>query len=276
VLRRSSTSKVRHAAAVAQPYAERVVTDPKLRGHAMVALASALRARSRLLASAGLAGLVWRLANDPALQAEFQRVGAELRELGRRGERERLRRRRRRRLIAGGVALAGVAAAAAASRVARRSAPVEQAIEVDVPVTTAYNQWTQFEEFPRFMDGVDRVEQLDDTTLHWVVSFGGKRHEFNADITEQRPDERVAWTTTRGKRHAGVVTFHRLGDDRSRIFVQMEWEPEGLYERVGGFLGIDRRRVKGDLRRFKELIETRREESGAWRGEVEHGEVVPG
>jgi uncharacterized membrane protein len=276
VFRKSRTSQVRHAAAAAQPYAEQVIADPKQRGHVLAAVTSALRARNRLLASAGLAGLAWRLANDAALQTELQRVGAELRELARRGERERLRRRRRRRLIAGGFALAGIATAAAGSRVARRGSHVEQAIEVDVPVTTAYNQWTQFEEFPLFMEGVDRVEQLDETSLHWVVSFGGRRHEFDADITEQRPDDRVAWTTTGGKRHSGVVTFHRLGDDRSRLFVQMEWEPEGLYERVGTVLGADRRRIKGDLRRFKQLIESRGEESGAWRGEVEQGEVVRG
>jgi uncharacterized membrane protein len=153
-------------------------------------------------------------------------------------------------------------------------ATIEQSIEVDVPVTTAYNQWTQFEEFPSFMDGVDEVRQLDDTHLHWVVSNGGKHYEFDTEISEQRPDERVAWHTTDGKSHAGVVTFHRLDDEHCKIMVQLDWEPEGMLETLGKALGSDDRRVKGDLERFKEQIERRGGEDGAWRGEVEQGDVV--
>ena len=153
-------------------------------------------------------------------------------------------------------------------------ASVEQSIEVNVPVSTAYNQWTQFEEFPQFMDGVDEVKQLDDTHLHWVVSFGGKRDEVDAEITEQRPDERIAWRTTDGKTHEGVVTFQRLDDARTQLSVRMDWEPEGVYESVGSAVGADDRRVQGDLARFKELIESRGQETGAWRGEVEQGNVV--
>jgi uncharacterized membrane protein len=222
----------------------------------------------------GIAGLGWRLANDEALQSELRRIAAELSELGRRGERAQIRRRRRRRLLIGGTAFAALAAVAAARSALQRSSRVEQSTEVEVPVTTAYNQWTQFEEFPMFMEGVDRVEQLDDTHLHWGVSFGGRRHEFDAEIIEQRPDERVVWTATAGKRHSGVVTFQPLGDERTRVTVQMDWEPEGLYERAGGVVGVDQRRVKGDLRRFKQLIEGRGAESGRWRGEVEQAEVV--
>ena len=153
-------------------------------------------------------------------------------------------------------------------------ARIEESIEVNVPVATAYNQWTQFEEFPQFMEGVEEVRQLDDTHLHWVVSHKGQRHEFDAEISEQRPDERVAWRTTDGKSHAGVVTFHRLDDNRCMIMVQMDWEPEGMLETLGSALGSDDRRVKEDLARFKELIERRGSESGAWRGEVEHGDTV--
>ena len=151
---------------------------------------------------------------------------------------------------------------------------IEQAIEVDVPVTTAYNQWTQFEEFPLFMDGVDAVKQVDDTHLHWVVSHRGKRHEFDAEITEQKPDERVAWKTVDGKAHAGVVTFHRLDDSHSRVMAQITWEPEGMLETLGAALGSDDRRVKGDLERFKEMIESRGIETGAWRGEVDRPDVA--
>ena len=153
---------------------------------------------------------------------------------------------------------------------------IEKSIEVGVPVTTAYNQWTQFEEFPRFMEGIDEVRQLDDTHLHWVASVGGQRHEWDAEITEQRPDDRVAWRSIGGKGNAGVVTFHHLDQNRSKVMVQMEWEAEGLLEQLGGALGADERRVEGDLERFKKLIERRGVESGAWRGEVEQGQVTRG
>ncbi len=145
---------------------------------------------------------------------------------------------------------------------------IEQSIEVNVPVSTAYNQWTQFEEFPEFMEGVESVTQIDDTHLHWVAEIAGKRHDWKAEITEQLPDERVAWRNTDGKENAGVVTFHKLGDGRSRVMVQMDFVPEGIKEKLGDLLGAPDRRVKGDLERFKELIETRGRESGAWRGEV--------
>jgi uncharacterized membrane protein len=148
-------------------------------------------------------------------------------------------------------------------------AEVTESVDVHVPVQTAYNQWTQFEEFPRFMEGVEEVQQLDNTHLHWVAEVGGKRHEWDAEITEQRPDERVAWKSTNGKENAGVVTFHRLDDTTTRITVQMSWEPEGIIEQAGAAIGADERRVRGDLERFKELIEARGQASGAWRGEVE-------
>jgi uncharacterized membrane protein len=147
-------------------------------------------------------------------------------------------------------------------------ATIEQSIDVEVPVETAYNQWTQFEEFPRFMEGVEEVRQLDDTHLHWVAELGGSRHEWDAVITEQNPDERVAWRNTDGKDNAGVVTFHRLDDDRSRVMVQIDFVPEGIKEKLGSALGAPDRRVQGDLERFKELIESRGRESGSWRGEV--------
>ena len=145
---------------------------------------------------------------------------------------------------------------------------IEESIEVNVPITTAYNQWTQFEEFPQFMEGVESVQQLDETHVRWVTQVGGKREEWDAEITEQRPEERVAWKATGGKQNAGVVTFHRLDDATTKVMVQMEWQPEGVLERVGDLVGADERRVKGDLQRFKEMIESRGTETGAWRGEV--------
>lgn len=152
-------------------------------------------------------------------------------------------------------------------------ATIEQSIDVDVPVSTAYNQWTQFEEFPRFMDGVEELRQIDDTHLHWIVSHNGKRHEFDTEITEQQPDTRVAWRTTEGTAHAGTISFTPLDDARCTVAVRMEWEPEGMLEELGAALGSDDRRVKADLESFKELIEGRGAESGAWRGTVKQGET---
>jgi uncharacterized membrane protein len=148
-------------------------------------------------------------------------------------------------------------------------ANIEKSIDVDVPVRTAYNQWTQFEEFPRFMEGVEAVRQVDDTHTHWRTKVAGKAKEFDAVITEQTPDQRIAWTSEGGPEHAGVVTFHRIDDGRTRVMLQMDYEPEGLAEKAGDALGLVERRVRGDLQRFKELIESRGVESGAWRGEVD-------
>jgi uncharacterized membrane protein len=147
---------------------------------------------------------------------------------------------------------------------------IEESVDVDVPVRTAYNQWTQFEEFPRFMEGVERIEQRDETHLLWVVEIAGKTTEWDAEITEQHPDHRIAWKSTDGKPNAGVVTFHQLAPDKTRIMVQMDYDPEGIVETVGDKLGFAKRRLAGDLQRFKELIESRGVESGAWRGEVEN------
>jgi uncharacterized membrane protein len=145
---------------------------------------------------------------------------------------------------------------------------VVQSIDVAVPVGTAYNQWTQFESFPRFMDGVERIEQLTPTRTHWVTRIAGVEREFDAEITEQHPDERVAWRTDHGTHQAGVVTFHRLDDTRTRVTLQLEHEPEGIAEKAGDALGIIQSRVKGDLRNFKDFIESRGHEEGGWRGDV--------
>ena len=143
-----------------------------------------------------------------------------------------------------------------------------ESIDVDVPVTTAYNQWTQFEEFPQFMEGVEQVVQMTDTTTHWRVKLAGVEREFDAEITEQHPDERVAWRAVDGTEHAGVVTFHKLADDKTRVTLQLDTEPEGVVENVGDKLGVPKRRAKGDLERFKAFIESRGSETGAWRGDV--------
>jgi uncharacterized membrane protein len=146
---------------------------------------------------------------------------------------------------------------------------VTKSIDINVPIRTAYDQWTQFEEFPRFMEGIKSVTQIDDTHIHWVAEVAGQRKEWDAEITEQRPDERVAWTSTGGARNAGVVTFHRIDDGTTRVTVQMDVDPEGPIESIGDWAGVLDRRVQGDLERFRDFIQGRGEPTGAWRGNVE-------
>lgn len=147
---------------------------------------------------------------------------------------------------------------------------VNESIELDVPVSTAYNQWTQFEQFPQFMASVQEVRQVDDTHLHWRAEVAGKIKEWDAEITEQLPDQRIAWRSTGGVRNSGVVTFHRISDRRTRLMLQMDYEPETTGEKIGDALGGVKLTAKGNLQRFKELIEQRGTETGAWRGTVTH------
>jgi uncharacterized membrane protein len=147
-------------------------------------------------------------------------------------------------------------------------ATIEKSIEVEASVRAVYNQWTQFEEFPRFMEGVREVRQLDDAHLRWRAEIGGKEEVWDAEITEQIPDERIAWRSRAGAENGGVVTFHRIADGRTRVMLQLDYEPQGAVEHVGDALGVVSRRVAGDLQRFKEFIEARGRESGAWRGEI--------
>lgn len=150
---------------------------------------------------------------------------------------------------------------------------IEQSIEVGVPVGTAYNQWTQFEEFPNFMEGVKSIKQLDDVTLHWTAEIAGQVREWDAKITEQEPDQRIAWTNIDGETNSGVVTFHRIDDNTSKVMLQLEYEPEGAKEKIADAIGLIKSRVKGDLERFKKFIESRGSETGAWRGEVEQNQT---
>ncbi len=146
---------------------------------------------------------------------------------------------------------------------------VIETVEVAVPVRTAYNQWTQFEEFPRFMEGVEKITQVSDTLTHWKIKIGGVEREFDAEITEQHPDERVAWHSVGGTDHAGVVTFHRLDDNLTRVTLQLDTTPEGLVETLGDKLGLVKRRAKSDMGRFKEYIESRGIETGGYRDDVQ-------
>ena len=148
---------------------------------------------------------------------------------------------------------------------------VTESVDVDVPVRTAYNQWTQFEEFPRFMKRVKEVRQLGPTMTHWTVEINGVRREFDAQIVEQRPDRCVAWASTGGTRQQGMVTFEPLDERHTRVTAQMEIDPEGVAENVAAKTGMVGHHVKEDLENFKDYIESRGTEDGAWRGTVQGG-----
>jgi uncharacterized membrane protein len=145
---------------------------------------------------------------------------------------------------------------------------IQKSIEVDCPLQTVYNQWTQFEDFPRFMEGVKHVQQLDDKRLHWDVEIAGTLKEWNARITEQIPDHRIAWESEAGENTSGVVSFQADGPGRTRIDVELCYEPEGFLESAGDSIGVVSRRVESDLERFKDFIENRRRETGSWRGTI--------
>src|SRR3712207_3884289 len=153
---------------------------------------------------------------------------------------------------------------------------VQKTVTVDVPIRTAYDQWTQFEEFPQFMGGVQRVEQLDDKRLHWVAEIAGVKREWYATILDQRPDEKVAWAATEGATNAGAVTFAPAGAGRTAVTLELEYESEGLIEKAGDALGIVEKQAQSDLEKFKSYIESRGTESGGWRGGVEGVIGTPG
>ena len=151
---------------------------------------------------------------------------------------------------------------------------IKKSIEVDRPLSDVYNQWTQFEEFPRFMEGVKEVRQLDDQRLHWRADIGGKEKEWTAKIIEQIPDDRIAWESQSGEYTSGQVDFARLGPDRTRVTLELSYDPKGFVENVGDAVGVVSRRVGNDLEHFKEFIEDRRQETGAWRGTIREGQKV--
>jgi uncharacterized membrane protein len=150
---------------------------------------------------------------------------------------------------------------------------IQETIEVDVPLSTAYNQWTQFEDFPLFMEGIDHVQQLDDTRLHWVAAVGGRTAEWDAKILQQEPDRQISWVSEDGKKTRGTVSFEPRGEERTLVQLSMSYQAEGPIEILGSASGLDQQRVHGDLERFKNLIESQGQESGAWRGKVAAGKL---
>jgi uncharacterized membrane protein len=244
-------------------------------GHATIAQQRARRLK--LFASAA------RIASDPQVRYEVRQATRNLQAAWERAQKKQGHRLRNAFLIGvGGGAVAAVAVPQSRkwlmsrAGLGGRATPrvIDTALEVEVPVSKAYNQWTQFEEFPQFMEGVDEVQQLDDARLHWVASIGGKRAEWDAKIVEQHPDKQVTWASENGKTMRGTVSFEPLGADRTLVRLSMSYRPEGLRERVGSAAGLDARRVRGDLQRFKEMIERRGAETGAWRGEISGGTTL--
>jgi uncharacterized membrane protein len=223
---------------------------------------------------------VTRLGADPKLKGELRKMTKHLENAWGRVEKKRSHKLRNSLLVVAGVGGATVAAMKVRNGglpnvgiVGGGTSPrtIDESIEVNVPVSAAYNQWTQFEDFPLFMEGVEHVEQKDDTRLHWVAKVGGKTNEWDAKILEQHPDKQISWISEDGKKTRGTVTFEPVGESRTRIRLSMSYQAEGLTEALGSAVGLDERRVRGDLQRLKELIESRGAESGAWRGEVSAG-----
>ena len=287
--RNRTSGVVAEAVDTATTYGGQLIEDEKMRQRALAGITAALAARQRAKEQTGLTGLARRLATDPVLRSQLNEMVAQLRRAQRRAERKQSHKLRNAFLVLAGFGAVTAAASVPAVRetaqrllrrarravgdVAGGSAPtaVVDEIEVDVPVTTAYNQWTQFEEFPQFMEGVDEVRQLDDTLLHWAATVAGKHAEWDARIVEQEPDRRISWESTDGRRTRGTVTFEEVAPERTRIHLTMSYVAEGPLERAGSAAGLDERRIHGDLERFKELVEGRGEESGAWRGEIHEG-----
>jgi uncharacterized membrane protein len=283
MFRRGKREMAKEKAVSGADFAVALAKDKKFRKELTSALGHGVSARRRAARQIGVTALVSRIAADKELRRQLRQMARNAQSAWTRVEKKRSHRLRNSLILVG----AGGAAAAAAvpqvrSAVLRRfggvpapgsSTPrtITESIEVGVPVSTAYNQWTQFEDFPLFMEGVDHVQQLDDTRLHWAATIAGKQAEWDAEILEQHPDRQISWISEDGKKTRGTVTFEERGDSKTLVSLSMSYQAEGIAEAIGSAGGLDERRVRGDLERFKELIESRGAETGAWRGVVSAG-----
>ena len=274
---RSTVAAVREHAGAASEFAAQLARDKKFRKQLSSAAKHGSRAKQRVVRQIGSLSLVRRLATDAELRAEVQQMTDDLQAAW-----ERLQSKRNRSHgLRNTLLLAGLGGTALVLRKRLASKPsfsggttprvIESSIEVAVPVSAAYNQWTQFEDFPLFMEGVDHVQQLDETRLHWVANVAGKQAEWDAKILEQHPDRQISWISEDGKKTRGTVTFESLGEKQTLVRLSLGYQAEGFVEAVGTAAGLDRRRVEGDLERFKELIEGRGTETGAWREDISAG-----
>jgi uncharacterized membrane protein len=283
MLLRSKASELKANVSSGAELAAALAKDKKFRKQLLSAMSHTELARRRAASRVGLVAAGKRVAGDEDLRRELREAVDNLRSAWSRVEKKRSHRLRKNLLVLLG---AGGVAAIALPQTRRwlsgrlpsgkpdfgtTPRTVDEAIEIDVPVSTAYNQWTQFEDFPLFMEGIDHVQQLDDTRLHWVATVGGRTAEWDAKILEQHPDRQISWISEDGKKTRGTVTFEPLGDSRTRVQLSMSYQAEGSVEKVGSAAGLDARRIRGDLERFKELIESRGTETGAWRGKISAG-----
>jgi uncharacterized membrane protein len=273
---RSRTAVLKDKATSATELAGSLAKDKRFRKELVSAISHGTLARRRAARKIGFLAAATRLAGDPKLKQELNKMMSSLDKVVHRVEKKQSHKLRNTLLVLG-----GVGGAVAAAIPLRKKLPtlggttprtIDASIEVNVPVSTAYNQWTQFEDFPLFMEGVDHVQQLDDTRLHWVATIAGKRAEWDAKILEQHPDRQISWISEDGKKTRGTVTFEPRGESKTLVRLSMSYQAEGPAEALGSAAGLDTRRVQGDLQRLKELIESRGVESGAWRGEVAAGE----
>src|SRR6266487_5361136 len=279
---RSRTQALKDNATSAAEVTAALAKDKKFRKELLSGIRHGEIARRRATRRIGFFAVTQRLSADPKFRRELRKMADSLDKAWSRFDKKRSHKLRNTLIVLG---VGGVAAAAAAPQTRRRlsrllpglgggaTAPrtIQTSIEVGVPVSTAYNQWTQFEDFPLFMEGVDHVQQLDDTRLHWAATIAGRQAEWDAKILEQHPDRQISWISEDGKKTRGTVAFEERGDSKTLISLSMSYRAEGLTEEVGSAAGLDERRVRGDLERFKELIESRGAETGAWRGEVSAG-----
>jgi uncharacterized membrane protein len=279
VFTRTKTDVLKENATSAAEFATALAKDKKFRRELALAVTHGTIAKRRAARKIGLLATVSRITGDPKLRRELNKVVRSLEKAWARVERKRSHKLRNT-LIVGGVAGAAAAAAVPIRRKLSQNGDsfsgsmprtIDESIEVNAPVSTVYNQWTQFEDFPLFMEGVDHVEQLDDTRLRWVSTISAKTNQWTAKILEQHPDRQISWISEDGKKTRGTVSFEPIGENRTLVRLSMSYQADPL-EAVGSAAGIDARRIRGDLERFKELIESRGSESGSWRGEVSAGE----
>jgi uncharacterized membrane protein len=271
--RRSKKDVLMDNAVSSKELAVALARDKKFRRDLAQAVAHGIRARRRAAAQLGMTAAATRLAYDKELRRELQTMTKNLQAALGRAEKPSHKLRNTMIIVVGGTATGLVAWRKRSSRSAKDSGinTIDESIEVEVPVSTAYNQWTQFEDFPLFMEGVDHVEQRGDTRLHWVATIGGHTAEWDAKIVEQHPDSQISWVSEDGRKTRGTVSFEPIGENRTLIRLSMSYQAESPLEQAGSAAGLDSKRVRGDLGRFKVLIEGRGEESGAWRGEVSAG-----
>jgi uncharacterized membrane protein len=278
---RTKTQAVKDHAATSKDFALALSRDKKFRKQLLSAIGHGAKAKRRAAKRVGFMAAATRLSNDKQLRRELQTMTKDLKNAWSRAEtKKRSHKLRNTMLVLGG----GAAAAGAAVKLRGRMpgansangtgiSTIDESIEVGVPVSTAYNQWTQFEEFPLFMEGVDDVQQRDDTRLHWVATIGGHTAEWDAKILEQHPDKQISWISEDGKKTRGTVSFEPIGEGKTLIRLSMSYKAEGPIEQLGSAAGLDAKRVRGDLGRFKSLIESRGTESGEWRGEIDAGKA---